>query len=249
MIIDTHQHLGRSMFSGVETTEAELIEALAENGVDTALVMPQPTLDDIEPIHDEISAACRRHSGRLAGMASINPWVSDAEYVAEARRCVRELGFVAIKLHPLGHNLPPTHREADKVFRQAAELGVPVIVHTGLGAPWALPSLCIPPARKYPGVSVILAHAGWGIYSAEAMVAAEVCDNIWLEPSWCPSYIARQMIDRFGADRVLFGSDHLSNLPVELVKYRSIGLSSGDLAKVLGLNARRVFRLLAEHRN
>ena len=36
MIIDTHQHLSRSMFSGVETTEAELVEALIDNGVDTA---------------------------------------------------------------------------------------------------------------------------------------------------------------------------------------------------------------------
>ncbi len=249
MIIDTHQHLGRSMFSGVETTEAELVQALTDNGVDTALIMPQPTLDEIEPIHDRIASACVRHPGRLAGMASINPWLPEADYAAEARRCVRDLGFVAIKLHPLGHNLPPTHPQAEKVFRQAAELGVPVIVHTGLGAPWALPSLCIPPARKYRGVSVILAHAGWGIYSAEAMVAAEVCDNIWLEPSWCPSYMARQMIDRFGADRVLFGSDHLSNLPVELVKYRSIGLAAGDLDKVLGLNAQRVFPLTQSRKN
>ena len=68
-------------------------------------------------------------------------------------------------------------------------------------------------------------------------MAAEVCDNIILEPSWCPSYMARQMIDRFGADRVIFGSDHLSNLPVELVKYRSIGLSDEELAKVLGQTA------------
>ena len=47
MIIDTHQHIGRSMFSGVETTEAELIEALERHGVDLALVMPQPSLEDV----------------------------------------------------------------------------------------------------------------------------------------------------------------------------------------------------------
>lgn len=243
MIIDTHQHLGRSMFSGVETTEAELIQALDANAVDLALVMPQPTQDDIKTIHDRIAAACQRNPGRLRGMASINPWCSEADYQNEARRCMKELGFVAIKLHPLGHNLPPTHREADKVFRQAAELGVPVIVHTGLGAPWALPSLCIPAARRYPALPIILAHAGWGIYSAEALVAAEVCDNIILEPSWCPSYMSRQMIDRIGTARVIFGSDHLSNLPVELVKYRSIGLSDEELANVLGQTASRVFPL------
>ncbi len=240
-IIDSHQHIGRSMFSGVETTESDLIAAMDAQGVETAFAMPQPTREDVRPIHDQIAAAARRHPGRIFGMASIDPWSSEADYLAEARRCVVDLGFVALKLHPLGHNLPPTHSMADKVFRVAAYLGVPVIVHTGLGTPWSLPSLCIPPARKYPDLPIILAHAGWGLYSAEALVAAEVCENIYLEPSWCPTYMARQMIDRFGADRVLFGSDHLSNLPVELTKYRSIGLSEDQLSKVLGETAARIF--------
>ena len=59
---------------------------------------------------------------------------------------------------------------------------------------------------------MILAHAGWGVYSAEALVAAEVCPNIYLEPSWCPSYIVRKMVDQVGAERVLFGSDHLGSV-------------------------------------
>jgi predicted TIM-barrel fold metal-dependent hydrolase len=243
MIIDTHQHLGRSMFSGVATTEQELREAMTEHGVDVALVMPQPTRENIQGVHDHIAGAVSRSGSKLFGMASVDPWWAEGDYVAEVRRCVRELQFVAIKLHPLGHNLPPTHAEADKVFRAAADLGVPVIVHTGLGSPWALPSLCIPSARRYPTLPIILAHAGWGLYSAEAMVAAEVCDNIYLEPSWCPSYVVRQMIDKFGPGRVLFGSDHLSNLPVELAKYRSIEGNADALAQVLGGTAGGVFPL------
>jgi predicted TIM-barrel fold metal-dependent hydrolase len=243
MIVDSHQHLGRSMFSGVLTTEHDLLEAMTGHGVDVALVMPQPTLDDIRAVHDHIAGAVERHRGRLFGMASINPWWAEADYRAEAHRCIRELGFVALKLHPLGHNIASNHPEAGKAFRTAAELGVPVIVHTGLGSPWALPSLCIPPARRYPGLPIILAHAGWGLYSAEAMVAAEVCDNLYLEPSWCPTYAARQMIDRFGAGRVLFGSDHLTNLPVELAKYRALGLNASDLDAILGGTAQTLFRL------
>lgn len=243
MIIDTHQHLGRSMFSGVVTTETDLLHAMNQHGVDIALVMPQPTLDDIPTVHDKIAAAVERNRGRLYGMASISPWLSEADYAAEVRRCVKQLGFVAIKLHPLGHNISPTHPEADKVFRHAAELAVPIIVHTGLGTPWSLPALCIPPARKYPSVSIILAHAGWGIYSSEAVVAAEVCENILLEPSWCPTYAALGMIKKFGAERILFGSDHVTNLPVELTKYRSIGLTEQELSQVLGGTAERVFPL------
>jgi len=243
MIVDSHQHLGRSMFSGVETTEDELLEAMDRHGVEVSLVMPQPTHDDLRDYHDRIAESAARHPGRLHGMASISPWWSDNEYEVEATRCVRELGFVAIKHHPLGHNVAPNAPTSDKVFRAAALLGVPVIVHTGLGTPWSLPALCIPPARKYPQVKIVLAHAGWGVYSAEAVVAAEVCDNIYLEPSWCPTYVALGMIRKFGAQRVLFGSDHLTNLPVELTKYRSIGLDEAELASVLGGTAREVFPL------
>jgi predicted TIM-barrel fold metal-dependent hydrolase len=243
MIVDSHQHLGRSMFSGTVTTEPELLGAMDRHGVDVALVMPQPTLEDIRAVHDRIADTVARNTGRLFGMASINPWWAEVDYQAEARRCIRQLGFVALKLHPLGHNIASNHAEADKVFRAASELGVPVIVHTGLGSPWALPSLTIPPARRYPGLPIILAHAGWGLYSAEAVVAAEVCDNLYLEPSWCPTYVARQMIDRFGAGRVLFGSDHVANLPVELAKYRALGLNADALDTVLGGTARAVFGL------
>jgi predicted TIM-barrel fold metal-dependent hydrolase len=243
MIVDSHQHLGRSMFSGVVTTERALLEAMDRHGVDVALVMPQPTLEDIRAVHDQIAQAVERNRGKLVGMASINPWWSEPDYRTEARRCIRALGFVALKLHPLGHNIATNHAEADKVFRVASELGVPVIVHTGLGSPWALPSLCIPPARRYPRLPIILAHAGWGLYSAEAIVAAEVCENLYLEPSWCPTYAARQMIDKFGAGRVLFGSDHLTNLPVELAKYRALGLNAEALDAILGGTASTLFGL------
>ena len=243
MIIDTHQHLGRSMFSGVETTETDLLKAMDESGIDVALAMPQPTLENIPHYHDRIAKAAREYEGRIVGMASISPWCSDEDYEAEARRCVEQLEFVALKLHPLGHNIAADHGEADKVFRCARDLEVPVIVHTGLGTPWSLPSLCIPAARRYPELPIILAHAGWGVYSSEAMVAAEVCENVLLEPSWCPAYAVRKMIDSFGAERILFGSDHLTNIPVELTKYRSIGLTDEQLSIVFEKNPQRFFSL------
>lgn len=241
MIIDTHAHIGRSMFSGVDTTEAELVANMDAHGVAIALVMPQPTLDPVPPIHDRIGRFAQANPGRIFGMCSHSPYISDADYRAEARRCVQEMNFVALKLHPLGHNLSPAAPEAEKVFATAQELGVPVIVHTGLGTPWSLPALCIPPALKYPGVPVILAHAGFAVYTAEAMVAAELCPNIILEPSWCPTYQMAKMVERFGAERVIMGSDHMSNLPVELVKFRSIGLTERQLRQVFWETPRRVF--------
>jgi hypothetical protein len=51
------------------------------------------------------------------------------------------------------------------------------------------------------------------------------------------------MVDQYGAGRVMFGSDHLTNLPVELTKYRSMGLSDDRLEMVLSGTAGCVFGL------
>ncbi len=154
---------------------------------------------------------------------------------------MRELGFRAIKLDPAVHALPPNHPRCAIVFTLAQELGVPVIVHTGFGVPAALPALAIPPAWDYPDVTVVLAHAGFAVFTPEALVAAQVCPNIVLEPSWCASYQVAEMMRTIGAERVMYGSDHPSNVASELAKLRSIGLDGAQLALVLGGTARRVF--------
>jgi predicted TIM-barrel fold metal-dependent hydrolase len=120
---------------------------------------------------------------------------------------------------------------------------VPVLVHTGLGTPFSLPSLVIDAARRYPDVTFILCHAGFAVYTDEAIVAAKYCDNIVLEPSWCQTYTVAKMIKTIGAERIVMGSDHLTNLPVELVKFRSIGLSDNELELILYTNAKRIFQL------
>ncbi|MBI3972271.1 MAG: amidohydrolase [Chloroflexi bacterium] len=242
--VDTHGHLGPSPTGSTgETTEVEVLEAMEANGVTTTLVMPQSLQPDERASHDRIARFVEANPGRIFGMASISPLWDEATYFAEARRCVRELGFKALKLHPGSYNTAPTQPRAEKCFRAAVELSVPLIVHTGLGAPAALPSLIIPRARQFPDLPIVLAHAGFVAYADEAVVAAQVCPNIYLEPSWCQYYQAKKMVAAIGSERMLMGSDHPPNLAVELAKWRATGISEDDLANVLGRTARRLFRL------
>lgn len=243
-VVDAHCHLGRSLATGVEITEEGLLATLAANGVDAALVMPQPHQGlEVRPIHDRIARLAERQPGVIWGMANVSPRLDEVDYRDEVTRCVRQLGFRAIKLDPAVHALAPNHPRAEIVFALARELGVPAIVHTGLGVPNALPALAIPPALRYPDVTVVLAHAGFATYAAEALVAAQVCPNIVLEPSWCASFQVAEMIRAVGAARVMYGSDHPSNVAVELAKFRSLGLADAQLAAVLGGTATRVFGL------
>jgi predicted TIM-barrel fold metal-dependent hydrolase len=106
-----------------------------------------------------------------------------------------------------------------------------------------LPALAIPPALKYPGVTIVLAHAGFGVYYPEALVAAELCPNIILEHSWSPSFQVESMTKSLGANRVMFGSDHLTNVAAELAKLHAIALDDAQRRAILGGTARRVFKL------
>ncbi|MFH1636186.1 MAG: amidohydrolase family protein [Chloroflexota bacterium] len=241
--IDTHCHLGISKLSGDSITERDLLVSMDAHGVDISLVMPHAVSDDPKAEHDAVAGLCKKHPGRFRGIANLSPLWDEADYIKEVTRCVRELGFVALKLNPMQHITSPLMKNADKVFDSAANLGVPVIVHTGLGAPWALPSLSIPQARRHPDLPIILAHAGFAIYTSDAYIAALECDNIYLEPSWCMIHEVRGLIKKLGVDRFLFGSDLPENLPVELAKYRALNLSDADLGAVLGGNAVRLFSL------
>jgi hypothetical protein len=129
------------------------------------------------------------------------------------------------------------------IFQMGQELGVPVMVHTGPGIPFALPSLCIPPARKYPQVKIVLAHAGFSVFTSEAQVAASVCDNIYLETSWCIGEDIRWMINTLGPARVMMGADLTSNIPVEVAKLKALDLAPEVYAQVMGKTAIDTFKL------
>lgn len=242
-IIDTHVHLGTSKFSGVTTTETELLKSMDKSGVATSLVMPQPTLENINDVHEQIARLAGKHPGRFYGIASLDPWMEEEPYILQLEKCVKDLGFIAVKLHPYGHNISPLSDRCKKIYETARKLNIPVIVHTGLGTPSSLPSLLIEPARKFPDVTFILAHAGFAIYTDEAIVAAKTCENMILEPSWCPTYTVVKMINAIGHQRMIMGSDHVTNLPVEITKYRSIGLSETKLDGIFHHNAKRIFKL------
>ncbi len=112
-----------------------------------------------------------------------------------------------------------------------------------MSAPFALPSLLIPRAKQFPDLPIVVAHAGANYYTAEAIIAAQLCPNLYLEQSWCGTPRVRGMIDAIGASRVMFGADMPVNIASELAKYRAIGLAPDQLEQCLAGTARELFKL------
>ena len=243
-IVDVHTHLGPDRLFGLAPVEpAALVAAMDRAGVDVALAMPQPGVDDPAGEHDRIAEAAARWPGRIFGMALPDLRARADAYWREAERCIRELGFVAVKFHTAGHAVSPTSDLGKLPFEVASTLGVPLMIHTGFQIPYALPSLAGARASAFPELRVVLAHAGMAPFWYEAVEVARANPNIYLETSWVPVYALQRMVAGLGAARVLFGSDLILNMGVEQAKYAALQLADSDARLVLGGAAERVFNL------
>jgi predicted TIM-barrel fold metal-dependent hydrolase len=245
MIIDAHTHLGYDYVFEEDFTREKLLTSMEENKIDASIVQPGSVLDlkAVTEQHDAIADLSEKMPGRIFGMANPNPHLPEKEYRGELQRCVEDLGFVGVKLHPLAHAVDPHRSAGRRVFEAALDLGIPVMIHTGAGIPWALPSALISPATDFPGLKIVLAHSGSSLFSGEAVLAAKLCPNVYLETSWLPSIAIHSLCKTLGASRVMFGSDHGENVATELTKYRTIGLTDGELEWCLGKTAAEVFKI------
>ena len=242
-VIDAHSHLGEDRVFDLDSPEEGLLDGMERADIEVSVVQPYPAPDSATATHDRIAAMAKKNAGRIFGLASINPHQDSQAYFNELSRCVKELGFVGVKLHTIGHAMNPAGADGTTVFESASQLGIPVMVHTGAGIPFAAPTSVIPQLKAFPQVPVILGHAGHGLFSGEATAVAEAYPQVSLEPSWCTFYHIGAMVDAVGAGRVMLGTDLPPNTRIMIETIKAIGLSKEDEAMVMGGTAERVFQL------
>lgn len=246
MIIDVHAHLGVDYVFDDEQTEQDLISAYDEYDVDKAIIQPyicRPYIKDTAEVHNRIYAMCKAQPGRFYGMISINPHFRPEEYEAEAKRCVEQLGFVGIKMTTIGHAINPSSRDGMHVFEVAKEYDLPVMIHTGLGAPFAAPITAWRAIETFPTVKTVIAHTGGNEMQEQALILAKKYENVYLEPSWMPGVCIAAMVKAIGADRILFSSDSAANLGVALSTFRLSIKDPEDLETMLHKTAQQVYKL------
>lgn len=240
-IFDAHTHLGYALHSGRSCSADRMLAQMAGSGIDRSLLIPFPVVEDYRKQHDVIAAAVRAYPGRFAGAVCLNPFLPRQEFLDEVRRCVEELGFCGIKLQPQYQALNPISARSDFLFEAACEHKIPVIWHTGTGAPFALPSLLIAPARRFPDLPIVLAHSGGSVYALEAIVAAGVCPNIYLELSSLMPHLVLEVMTHVPASRLMIGSDLPESVDAEISKIIGLPVTDDQKREVLWGTAARLF--------
>lgn len=228
------------------------LDALDAAGVDVALVSAWwgphgPLLEN-----DAVAALVRAHPTRFVGVASVDLH-RPMQAVRELRRCVKSLGFRALRVLPWLWNLPPNDRRYYPLYAECVELGIPFCLqvgHTGPLAP-SEPGRPIPyldeVALDFPELTIVGGHIG-APWTAEMISLATKYPNVHIDTSaYKPSRYPRELVDYLrahGRKKVLFGSNHPMLSPAEcLGEVDGLGLDDDARARFLGGNAARVFGL------
>lgn len=240
-VFDSHTHLGSARHSGRRVDAETMLRHMDRVGIERQLLIPFPVVEDHRVEHDVIAAAVRAYPERFCGALCLDPFLSESVVEDEIRRGVEELGLRALKIQPQFCGLNPMGSKAAWLFGLADRWRLPVVFHTGAGAPFALPSLLIVPARMYPSLPIIVAHSGSPIYYLEAIVAAGVCANLLLDVSSLMPHQAMEVLKHVDPSRVMAGSDLPESAEVELGKIVGMGVAEEVKRAILWDTPRRVF--------
>ena len=215
-IWDAHVHCGKSApwtpkFDPSVSGE-EIVKAMDKYGIRKAVIFANPSVgQQYDERNREIANEVEKYSNRLIGFVRVDPRLGD-EAVKQLKAAIEDLELKGLKLHPIVECFRPDHPAFDPLFKEAENLGIPILFHSGTG--FASPSYIAIVAERHPDLKIILGHL------SEACISVmEKHENIYVETSAVvlPSTIAKAI--EVDENRVLFGSDYpYLNIRVELTK-------------------------------
>ena len=231
--------------------------AMDEVGIEQAVVLPLDctTTHGCRVYSNELVAEIAAAYPRIIGFGSVDPNLETA--AAEAERAIRRLGLRGLKLDPALQGFDIDDRRlAYPVYAQAEDLGVPIVMHCGLS--WAPegrssrahPLRLEPVVHDFPGLKVVIAHAGWP-WVDDALLLALKYPGVYLDTaviySGRPSdSLGHVMRDVIGLDvvrrslhhKVVFGSNSPRIRPKHMVQaVRGLGLEPDLEQRIVRANA------------
>jgi uncharacterized protein len=237
-LLDAHTHIGQNDPDGYRCASSELVGAL--EAVDArAFVFPMHEPDGYPPANDMVLAEAEAADGRLFAFCRLDPADSPS---AEARRCVRA-GARGIKLHPRAEGFNLDHPALEDVYALADEEHLPILCHAGRGIP-ALGRHAVEVCGRYPGLRLILAHAG---ISDLGWIWREVPShpNLFFDTAWWSPTDIQALFALVAPGQILMASDAPYATPafgatMDLRHALQVGLDADALRSVLGGQALRL---------
>lgn len=207
-------------------------------------VATSPT--QVTSINNFIAESVKNSNGCMTGFGTVHPLSEDME--TDVQHLV-EVGLKGIKIHPDFQLFKLDSPEARSIFENARKYSLPVLIHTGdYRYDYSNPDRFIPVIEEFPDVTFIGAHfGGWSVWEE---ASKQLCKyrNLFVD---CSSSLyamssekAFELVNMYGCDRVLFGTDYpMWNPKEELERFHAIGLTREQEAQILYGNAAKILNL------
>ena len=261
-IIDSHCHIypekiaakavaGTDTFYGTiakcDGTARSLMQINAECGIDHSLVQSVATTPkQVRSINNFIADTVANSDGRLTGLGTLHPDSEDQR--ADVEHLV-SLGLRGVKLHPDIQQFKIDDYRCLKIYELCEAYGLPILMHTGdKRYDYSNTNRLKPILETYTNLTIIGAHmGGWSLWDEASLELAGI-PNLYVDCSstmyWVPLDKTAEIIRRYGADRVLFGTDYPMWHPKDEVEmFFSLGLSDDEMRLILSENVKKIYHL------
>jgi len=235
-------------------TAEDLLAEMDRCGVDKTAISGFAASDPglCREMNDYILEAARAHPQRLMAMAIVSP--RDEMMEGELDRTLK-LGAQGVgELFPWGQSFPLDGRAAGRLATYCQERKLPLLLHlnenvghyyTGKGDVSAKEGAEF--AAKYPSLPLVFAHWGGGLCFYELMPELKeqlrhVYYDIAASPFLYTSNIYKVVREIGILDKVLLGTDYPLLSPRRYLRQLdNSGLTTGEIRKITGENAARLF--------
>jgi hypothetical protein len=240
-IFDAHTHLGTDI-DGMVGRPEELEAVFGRYGISRCFMFCLDEPDrhpGFRAGNDRTLAFGAESGGRFIPFVRLDLSESPIE---EAERCL-DLGARGIKLHPRAQKFVLDDERLAPVFAIASERNVPILIHGGRGLPPIadhLHSL----VETYPGVQLIIAHAGIADLCGLAGHFAGT-PGVFFDTSVWSAVDLLSFFRLVPPEQILYASDYPygaqpGSLLLSLRSARAAGLTEEQIVGMLGVNANRI---------
>jgi predicted TIM-barrel fold metal-dependent hydrolase len=237
-VYDVHTHVGDHDPDTMRCSPQELLTEVTQADA-RAVVFPLAEPDGYRTANQRVLAAAADSGGRLVAFARLDPRVDP---LGEACRCL-DAGAHGLKLHPRAERFLLDDDALADVWALAHERRLPVIVHAGRGIP-ALGAHAVQLCTRFPGLRLILAHAGICDLAWIGRQAREL-PNLLFDTSWWSPADLLALFATVPPGQILFASDApYGRIPTAALQTtrvaRQAGLDDEQTRLVLGAQLARV---------
>lgn len=259
-IIDSHCHIypesitGKAVeaiesfydnrYKGFDGTIATMFDNAEKAGVVHHVVFSVATTPhQVNSINRFISECVNKNSERFTGLGTLHPY---SETLCEDFEELIKMGLKGVKLHPDFQKIPLDDECCMKIYRLCSGK-IPVLLHTGdYRYDYSNPDRMKRVLDRFPDCTFIGAHfGGWSVWD-EASELLSGYPNFYVDTSSSFRDIsvdkASELIEKYTADRVLFGTDYpLGDSFSEVENVRKAVSDEIALRKIFYENAERIF--------